>query len=248
MASSIRFLAVAALVVSCSPDFDLLQGGIVGGQADAGGEAMGGKAGMGGEAAGGKVGAGGAVGATVTFVDGQGVGAMAGPGWIALGAQDTLTSPVCTRVSGSSSCGSVAWTSPDSLCASGNIPMVVGGDYADNWGIEIGVDASKAPDTQIGTAYSTITVNFTGLPTTDLSIELHRSGDLPTTTYCHGSIASGTAYPLTSFNTQCYGAGGVQFAPTDNVKIDQVGLQVTSSTTSAFTLIDLCLDSIVFSL
>lgn len=253
MISLIRFVIVVALAASCSPDFDSLQGGLgaVGGQADDGGEETGGKIGTGG--AGGQIttgtgGAGGQI-TTVTFAAGQGVGAMTGPGWIALGSQDTLTSSGCpTKVSGTSRCALIVWTSPNSLCASGSVPIVSGGDYADNWGIEIGVDATNPPDTQIGMAYSTIALNFTGLPTTDLSITLHRLGDMSTTTYCHSAVTSGMAYLLNSFNTQCYGTGGVQFTSTDAVKIDQVGLQATSSATGAFTLSDLCLDSIMFGL
>lgn len=249
----IHFAIGVAFAASCSPDFGLLQGGLgaVGDQADAGGKETGGKIGTGGDGGQIMTGTGGDGGqiTTVTFVAGQGVGVMTGPGWIALGSQDTLTSPDCPiKISGTSRCSSTVWITPSSLCASGSVPMVVGGDYADNWGIEIGVDATNSPDTQIGIAYLTITLNFTGLPMTDLSITLHRSGDISTTTYCHNAVTSGTAYPLVSFNTQCNSTGGVQFTSTDAVKIDQVGLQATSSATSAFTLTDLCLDSIVFGL
>ncbi len=225
-----------AFTVSCSPDFGSLQGG-------------GGKAGNLDGSSGEETGAIDAdwMGSqtTVTFANGRGMGAMVGPGWIASGGLDTVVSPACPlKVSGTSRCDSTTWPRSSSLCVTGSVPVVVGGDYTGNWGIEIGVDATDPPNAPIGIVYSTVTVNFTESSSTDLRIELHRSGDPSTVTYCHDAVVSGTSYLLASFNTQCYGTGGTQFS--DAAKIDQVGLQATSSEASGLTLTNLCLDSIAF--
>lgn len=184
---------------------------------------------------------------TVLISNDQAVGVMTGQGWIALGSQDVLTSPMCpSKITNTNRCSSVTWNSPISLCATGSIPIISDSNYTNNWGIEIGVDATPPPNTPIGIAYSTIAINFTGQPTTNLSITLHRSGDPLTTTYCLNTITSNTTYSLTKFNSACWDNSGISFTPSDAAKIDQVGLQVTSSTANAFTLTNLCLESIDF--
>jgi hypothetical protein len=183
---------------------------------------------------------------TVTFSNGVAVGAMTGSAWIALGAQDILESPICTSRS-DGRCVFTSWPSSKALCATGYIPMVFGADYTNNWGIEIGVDATQPPDTPIGVSYSTITVNFTGKPTSNVRIELHRSTDPSGANYCLNQVVSGTAYSFVGFNTECQGyTPGTQLTAADIPLIDQVGLQVTASETEAITVTDLCLNSITF--
>jgi hypothetical protein len=180
----------------------------------------------------------------VTFSDGVAAGAMTGPCWIVLGTADTVTSPACIR--SGDSCSPAAWPATASLCVTGIVPSVLDGDYTDNWGIAIGVSATQPPYGPIGTSYSTITMNWTGSPTTGLRIVVHVSGDPSTTTYCLDDAAAGKKYRLVDFNTECYGgAGGVDLTAADASKIDQVELQVVPSSTP-YDLKDLCLDSIVF--
>jgi hypothetical protein len=123
---------------------------------------------------------------------------------------------------------------------------VLNGDYTSNWGIAIGVSATQPPYGPIGTAYSTIIMNWTGTPASGLRMVVHVSGDPSTTTYCLDDVTAGKKYRLVDFNTECYGGtGGVELTAADAADIDQVELQVVPSTT-AYDLKDLCLDSIVF--
>jgi hypothetical protein len=127
-----------------------------------GGGGRGGGYGGGGNAGGSAAVSGGARGAaSVTFYDGRASGAMSGYAWVALGAQDSLTSPTCDEsasggpsnvsLTSSSPCtGRTNWSSSNKLCVSGTIPVVVGSNYNDNWGISIGVNSSDPPATSAG--------------------------------------------------------------------------------------------------
>jgi hypothetical protein len=220
----------------------------------------------GGPGAGGSaVGSGGASGASsVSFSSGRAVGAMSGYAWVAMGAQDSLTSPTCDNsssggssnapITGASPCMSgTNWSNSDKLCVSGTIPVVVNSNYNDNWGIAIGVNASEPPATSagsgtLGKSYASVTFTVTGTVSpanAEIRAVVHRVGDLDTTGYCAG-IRSGSAVGLTSFNTACWDRSGTYLAAADIPNIDKVSVQVCSDVGSAYALTDFCLTGISF--
>jgi hypothetical protein len=175
---------------------------------------------------------------------------MTGWGWVALGALDVITDPTCAGVpiTKAKPCfTSPSWNSLTALCISGSIPALpaapVQSDYDNNWGIEIGVNANPDDTVPIGEAYSTIAVSVTGTPTVGLRLILHRLGDPGNIAYCAGY--TGATMKLTSFNTRCSDNSGVFFTAPDAPKIDKVGVQI-SSTFSAITVTNLCLNCIIF--
>jgi hypothetical protein len=92
---------------------------------------------------------------------------MTGYAYIALGLQDTATSPVCadnasdltnTRpitapdtgncMQDGKTCpltGHTVWADSNKLCIQGTIPPVTGGDYTSDWGLQIGANTSQPP-------------------------------------------------------------------------------------------------------
>lgn len=200
---------------------------------------------------------------SVSFSYGKASGAINGYAWVALGAQDTLTSPTCdnsiaggstsTPITSTSPCMNVtSWSSSNALCISGTIPAVVGGDYDNNWGIQIGVNSSQPPATStaytLGKSYAKVTFSLTGTVTpTNTAIRgmLHRLGDADTTTYC-ATIRSGTAVSITAFNTACWDGTGTSLTAADVPHIDKVGVQVSSDVSNAYTISNFCLTGIAF--
>ena len=187
-----------------------------------------------------------------TFQNGQASGPITGYGWISLGALDRLTDPTCgtyrTPITNTTPCLDMTnWNPPTALCISATIPALptqpLVSDYDNNWGIEIGVNATTVPGESIGRAYSTIAVSLSGSPTAGLRVELHRAGDLDTTTYCANS--TGAPIPLIYFNTACWDNSGTAFTAASAPLIDKIGVQV-SSTQAAITVTNLCLNSITF--
>ncbi len=80
----------------------------------------------------------GPTGTEVTFSNGKAAGAMTGFGWVALGAQDTVTNPTCqgAAITSATYClGQVTWNSTNALCVTGSIPAVAATnpDYTNNW-------------------------------------------------------------------------------------------------------------------
>ena len=187
---------------------------------------------------------------TVAFLEGKATGAMTGNAWIASGSLDKVTDPTCNQPSDAGLCLAMSWNSPSSLCTTGTIPKVTGGDYTDNWGIEIGVNASPTPGTPIQAPFRTIALNFAGAtsPTGPhgLYLTVHRAGDPPSLDYCLDTIVSGKTYQLTSLNTACWDNSGTPFAAADAAKIDWVGVQADSDTGNAYAVTNLCLNGIVF--
>jgi hypothetical protein len=187
-----------------------------------------------------------------TFLYGEATGPITGFGWIALGALDWVTDPTCgyygAPIMKTEPCSDTTnWNSPTALCISATIPalpaMPIQADYDSNWGIQIGVNATMTPGEPIGRAYSTIAMSFSGSPIAGLRVELHRAGDSDATTYC--ATNTGLAMKLTSFNTACWDGSGTAFAATDAPLIDKIGVQV-SSTATAISVANLCLNSITF--
>jgi hypothetical protein len=196
----------------------------------------------------------------VNFCNGKAQGVMSGYAWADLGMLDTITSPTCggapiTDQSGIKSCTPAAstWNVASSLCITGRIPVVVGGDYTDNWGLQIDVYTADPPATSpgsgtLGKAYSTITLNTTGQVTptnTAVRAYVHLAGTTSAVSYC-ATMMSGRAITLTSFNTACWDGSGTALKSADIPNIDWVGIQISSDDHSNYTVTDFCLTSIQF--
>ena len=188
---------------------------------------------------------------TVVFSNGMAMGAMTGPGWVALGVVDRVSTPTCSDgviVTDTATCPTeTVWNNPTALCASGTIPALpvlpTAADYANNWGIMIGVSAGE-PDQGLGQSFASITLLLSGTPQQGLRAELHRLGDADSTFYC-AFVQSGVRIALTSFNTACWDGSGNSLTLADVPNIDKVSVQVSASSTP-ITLTNLCLSRIVF--
>ena len=249
-------LAFSAMTTSCA-------GGGDGGAAGSGTAGGAGGAGGGGGPAGSSGGTCTPGADSVCFATGKASGVLNGYGWIALGAQDSATSPTCATAVGASTtvpitkaapCNtSTTWSSDNALCISGSIPVVTGGDYTDNWGLQIGVNSIDPPATSAGsgtvtTAYKTITFTTVGTITPASAVvraEIHRVQDSTEVTYC-ATMVSGTPISLTAFNTACWDGSGTSLAATDVTSIDKIGVQISADTTAAYTVTNFCLNSISF--
>jgi hypothetical protein len=171
----------------------------------------------------------------VNFCDGKAQGVLAGYAYIALGAADAATAPVCaedpndltvTRLITAPPAGScdaagktcpttghTVWNATDKLCITGSIPKVVGGDYKGNWGLQIGVNTKDPPATDstgtLGKTYTHMTFTTTGTvePTNTAIRAVIHLVDMACDAdpYCATMSASGKAMTLTSFNTECWG-------------------------------------------
>ena len=224
---------------------------------------------------------------SVNFCNGKAQGLMTGYAYVALGSADTATDPKCapdskdtnttqaiTKATPCPTTGTTVWKSSDALCISGSIPMVTGGDYTGNWGLQIGVNTVDPPATAAGTGtlnktYANIAASTTGTVTptnTAIRVVIHLAGmteaDNP---YCATMSASDKAMVLTSFNTQCWNGGSCGAVPpcttpgedqtkccsqlkaSDIPNIDKIGLQISSSDKMAFTVDNYCLTGFKFS-
>jgi len=201
-------------------------------------------------------------GSTVTFATGKAQGAMTGYGWIAMGTQDSASSPTCgttlTPITNATPCASgTNWSGAASLCISGSIPVVTAdtafptGDYTADWGLQIGVNATDdVPSKTLGSnaaSFSKITVTMSGTPPAGAAIraEIHRLGDTDQVTYC-ATMQSGTPITLTAFNTACWDGSGTSLVAADIQNIDKIGVQISADMTSAYTVSNYCLTGIAF--
>jgi hypothetical protein len=185
----------------------------------------------------------------VTIANGQAQGAMAGYGWIALGADDTVTDPTCAApvgpISEAIGCEETVWSNPNAYCASGYLPAVTSSaDYTTNWGIQIGVNCTPVKGGVLGQSFASVSVSVGGSPQTGLRIVAHRKGDTDATTYC-AAMTPGTSVPFTSFDTACWDGTGTRLTATDVPNLDHIGVQVSSGPT-AVTITNLCLQGITF--
>lgn len=208
-----------------------------------------------------------ASGDTVTFSAGKASGAMTGYGWVALGALDSLTSPVCDAtgatpagtasqtITKDNACpevgGKTVWSTDSALCITGSAPMVIGTDYTSSWGMQIGVNSTDPNGGVIPKTYSTVTFTFDGLPTPAgcvIRAEIHKKGDPADTTYCATAI-SGKALKIADFSTSCWdGLPGTFGADGGPANIDKIGLQVSGDTNASYTISNMCLHSIAFAM
>ena len=219
----------------------------------------------------------------VNFCNGKAQGIMAGYAFIALGASDTATDPVCAEdpakpevtrpisappsgeCVGGGTCpttGRTMWKATDSLCITGSIPVVTGGDYTSNWGLQIGINTSVPPADSSGNGqtlgqvasnaggftHMTFTTNGTVAPTGSairafVHLVSQKCTDNP---YCATMQASGKAMTLTSFNTACWDGSGTALKATDIPNIDKIGIQISSDTSNPYVVTDYCLTGIQF--
>jgi hypothetical protein len=227
-------------------------GGIVG----SGGKGSGGVAGSGG--VGGITSTGGTstppnAGNVVSFSNYQAQGAMTGFGWIALGALDTVTSPTCNSPAGNitnaTPCDYTNWSSPSAYCMTGYIPAVPSGasstDYSNNWGIEIGINATPIAGGILGQSFTSMSLTVgAAAALSGLRVSVHRKGDGDTVSYC-ATLTSGAAIPFTSLNTACWDSTGSYFPSADVPNIDKIMVSVPSSSTP-ITVNNLCVTGITF--
>jgi hypothetical protein len=189
----------------------------------------------------------------VTFANGKGQGAMMGYGFVAVGKADTLTLPTCgpskTAITFATPCASdVNWSSPSALCISGWIPALptspTSTDYADNWGILVGVNATDPGGGGLGQSFTSVTLTLTGSPTSGLRATVHRKDDSDGITYC-APLTSGMPIPFTNFVTDCFNTVpvGARIAATDVANIDKIVVEVRSGST-AIPVTDLCITRI----
>jgi hypothetical protein len=246
-------------------------GGIAGrgGAGGSGGVAgSGGRGGSGGGAgSGGRGGSGGTTvastkntGNTVNFdIKGKASGAMTGYGWVMLGKLDSITDPTCgpskTPITASAACASDPNWSGTGLCITGGCPALPASptstDYADNFGVVVGVNAGDAggtgdPSLVLGQTFTSITITATGLPTTEVRAQIHKKGDSDSNLYCM-KFTSGTAMDLTRFATDCYNTAPTGlFKAADIPNIDKVSLEAVSVSGTAVTVTNMCMTGITF--
>jgi hypothetical protein len=207
---------------------------------------------------GGSTGAGGTTappnaGTVVTIADYQARGAMTGYGWIALGARDVVTDPTCSSPAGpitsDTACDDTMWSSPTAYCMSGTLPALptptAQSDYDLNWGIQLGINATPTNGGTLGQSFSAVAISVTGSPSAGLRAVVHRTGDAEDATYC-SPISPGVSVAFTSFNTSCWDNLGTYLPATEVANLDQVGVQVPS-TTSSISVQNLCVTGITFS-
>jgi hypothetical protein len=186
----------------------------------------------------------------VTISTGKGVGAMTGYGWVALGSKDSLSDPKCgtAEIKDGTTCASTTWSTKDSLCMSGSIPMIdsASPDYTGNWGVLVGLNATDPAGGVLGQSFSSITIAVSGTPSSGLRAKIHKKGDSSSVDYC-ATYTTG-AMTLTSFTTTCYDTAkpGTALTAADVPNIDQVGVQVSSSDKAAITVTNLCITGITF--
>jgi len=194
-------------------------------------------------------------GSVVTIANQQAQGAMTGFGWVAFAALDTVTDPTCRSPLGpmpyGTACGDTAWSSPAAYCITGFIPAVpspaTDTDFSNNWGIQIGVNATPIAGGILGQPFSSLAVSMTGMPLTGLRVTMHRKADPDATNYC-ADFTSGTSIPFVRFSTTCWDATkpGTYLLAADVPNIDKIGIQIPSVVGSPVTVTNLCLTGITF--
>jgi hypothetical protein len=118
----------------------------------------------------------------VTFSNGRAQGPMTGLGYVELGLQDTITSPLCAEdpnnptvtrpitapdlnecETAGKTCpttGQTVWNSTSALCISGTTPKITtpagatSPDYKSDWGLQIGVNTSDPPADTSGNGHT----------------------------------------------------------------------------------------------
>ncbi len=239
-----------------------------------GGGSGGGSGGAAGGAAGGTSGGGSCTAGadSVCFSSGKASGVLSGFGWIALGAFNTATSPVCDNSANGggtsepitkakpcpSSGGKAVWSGDTGLCITGSVPKVgttpgvTGPDYTGYWGLELGTNASATEgDTVDLSKYTKVSFAFdpsavspapTGLIRGVIGVKGHVPADEG---YC-ANVQPGTAATLTVFNTKCWDGTGTNLTTDDLKNIVNMGLEITSNATTDYTATNFCWTGVSF--
>jgi hypothetical protein len=193
-------------------------------------------------------------GTVVTIANGQAQGAMTGFGWIALGSLDTVRDPTCASPAGpivsGVPCDITQWSSTTAYCMSGNVPVVPPNptktDYDNNWGIEIGINATPDGTGALGQSFSSVAVTVSSASDiSGLRVSTHRLGDPDGTNYCT-SLSSGVQTPFSRFNSACWDNSGTFLSAGDVAKLDKIMVSVPSTPTSAIAVDNLCITGITF--
>jgi hypothetical protein len=176
---------------------------------------------------------------------------MSGYAYVAMGAEDPVTSPTCgtAAITAATPCASgTTWAADTTLCITGSCPLNSPADYTKNWGFAIGINATDPASGVLNQAHSSVTFTFTVTPaTTVLQGQVHLTGDAAGTNYCIDGVVSGTAIPLTSFAKNCYDKATAVPLPAAKIpNIDKIALQVSSSTTAAIPVTTYCISDITF--
>ncbi len=202
---------------------------------------------------------------SVCFEAGKASGVMTGYGYIALGKLNTATSPVCDNTANGGSAteaitkdtpcpengGKSVWSTPEAgLCMSGSIPIVTGGDYDNNWGLQIGCNVSDPAGSTLGTSYSKITFTFNDSAvspkmTAGIRGEIHVKDDAADKTYC-ATVTSGKETSLVAFNTKCWDSSGDSLTDEMIPNIDKIGIQLSSDDLKAYEVKDFCWSGLTF--
>lgn len=203
---------------------------------------------------------------SVCFSSGQASGVLGGYAFIALGQFNTATSPVCDNTANGgtasqaitkaapcpSSGGKTVWSSSTGLCITGSVPKVgttagvTGPDYTGYWGLEMGANASATEGntvdlskyTKVSFAFdpSAVSPTPTGLIRGVISVKGHVPADEG---YCN-NVTPGTAASLTAFNTKCWDGTGTNLTTDDLKNIVNMGLEITSNSTTDYTATNFC--------
>jgi hypothetical protein len=191
-----------------------------------------------------------------------------GYGWVALGSADSVSSPVCDNTANGGGAsetitqakpcpeagGKSVWTNPEQgLCISGTIPVVTGGDYTGNWGLQIGMNITKDAGGTLGKSYKNITFNYgSGVSpaTSEIRGEIHVAND-PNLDASHSNycavIQPGKPVLLSAFNTECWTGGAGKPMPDSAVaNIDKVGVQISSDINSKYDVSNFCWTGFTF--
>ena len=190
-------------------------------------------------------------GTTVTFKNGKGVGAMTGYGYVALGADDSISDPTCgtseAEITAAADCKTTTnWNAEDKLCMTGSIPALGDEpDYEANWGVSVGLNATDPDTGGLGQSFSSVTITTSGSPSSGLRAIVHLKGDGESVQYC-SPLTSGTAIPFTDFSLTCWDTAkpGTAITAAQVKDIDKIAVQVNSGSTAID--VDLCITKIEF--
>jgi hypothetical protein len=192
-------------------------------------------------------------GTVVSIANGQAQGAMTGYGWVALGSLDTVTEPTCSSPAGpivnGVTCDTTQWSMPTAYCVSGTIPQVPApgstADFDANWGILLAINATPVAGGVLGQSFSSLTVATSGSPSTGLRVQIHRRGDTDKTNYC-ANLTPGSPISFATFNSTCWDNKGAYLAASDVPNLDQIAVQVPSTTSTSIVVKGLCITGITF--
>lgn len=187
----------------------------------------------------------------VTFSSGQAAGAMSGLAWVAPSAAASITNPLCDGrpITSEQMCSKVpSWSPANALCISGTIPALpaspTADDFADNWGVLFGVNATPDSATGVlGRSYKNVTFMVSGTPQSGLLASVHRQGE--SLAYM-AALVPGVPISFTKFATDYYATAPTGYLSAADVpKIDRIGIQIPSGSLPV-TMVNLCLQELVF--